>query len=41
VFSFVPRPFKTAMIASAIPVAIIHIRLPSRRTAQPRISEPM
>jgi hypothetical protein len=41
VFSFVPRPFTTAMIASAMPTAIIHIRLPSRRTGQPRISEPM
>jgi hypothetical protein len=40
-FSFVPRPFTTAMIASAIPARSIHIRLPSRQTGQPGISEPM
>jgi hypothetical protein len=41
VFSFVRRPFTTAKIASAIPARSIHIRLPSRQTGQPRISEPM
>jgi hypothetical protein len=41
VFSFVPRPFTTAMIARAIPAAINPYSIAVAPTGQPRISEPM